>query len=84
MSVCPVIMKLVIHICQGRTILAMVSLGYCVHSHVARGGQTMTVRRNHGIAKGIHCTEIPFSSSSKALNFFFKFKMFRAVAYFRA
>lgn len=46
----------------------------------------MTVRRKHGIAKGIHCTEIPFSSFNKALHFllFFKFKMSRAVAYFRA
>ena len=58
----------------------------CSFPHGKGRIETMTVRRNHGIAKGMHCTEIPFSSFNKALHFFlfFKFEMFRAVAYFRA
>lgn len=54
-----VIMKLVIHVCLDR-----LSRQWCPRVVVCllhgKMRENVTVRRNHGIAKGIHCTEILF------------------------
>lgn len=62
--------KLVVHVCLGRDVQPMVSLGYCVHPFVARG------RQNLSSEKPWHCPRdtlhrYTFLFFYKALNFFF-------------